>query len=957
MKKRKILYLFPLAALILSGCTFQEAWETSKSWVGNNVYLPVKGWVEKLLGKESKKEEKKDEEQQQPGGDQPGGDQPGGGGEQSGVETIGSLEAPISLSEFVAAVDQHIDYSTVNTNKTVTDKERQYFVKAKVTSNTAMQSSSNEMNYVNLAEDEVAVTGYWILVNESLREMYRDANALKDFEVVIRGFGGLYNKNGTKTYEILKADDDHKAELVKVIQPETVVPVSSVAIEPTEGTVEVGSQINFTATVSPEDATYKTVKWSINEAGEEFATLDNGVVRGIKAGGDAIITATSVADPTKSASATVHVIAEDVEAGVVKDTLTRESTQVEGTTYEDWSGVQGENSDAVYAGQSAGGNNAIQLRSDKSSAGIVSTASGGKIRKVAVLWNSSTSSGRKINIYGSHTAYTEASQLYSENTQGTLLGSIEIGKEVDLKITDDYEYVGVRSNYGALWLDSISFSWKQNVPVEKVELAPKSVELHIGGGDQVEKLSETLTATVTPSTATDKSVTWSVAPEGVVTVENGVVTAVAPGSATVTATAGGKSDTCAVTVIKHVTGVSITENVSVLEGQTTQVQVTVSPDDATNKAYTLSSLDEETATVDQDGTVHGVKEGTTKIKVVTTDGEFEDTCDVEVTKLAVPVTGVEAKDNETDKELTDKHQLQLVANAVPANATESKLLTWTVEDDAPTGCITVSDSGLVTAVKPGTAKVRATSQAHDNLSVVFNITVNKIAVTGVTLDETELALNPEGTAQLTATVLDDDPDYPASYPEVTWTVENASPTGCVTVSNSGLVTAVAAGTATVKATADGKSATCAVTVTYAKGTEQNPYTVAEAKALNPFPTTDIYVSGIVYKVQSFNSKYGSMIYWISDDGTGNSANNDGIELFNGKNGLNTENQQFSSIKDLHPGDEVVVKGKIKKYNSTIELDKDNLLVSKVRPTIESLSLDSTNAKTTRSEERRVGKEC
>ena len=60
----------------------------------------------------------------------------------------------------------------------------------------------------------------------------------------------------------------------------------------------------------------------------------------------------------------------------------------------------------------------------------------------------------------------------------------------------------------------------------------------------------TLTATVTPSNATNKGVTWSVAPEGVVTVADGVVTAVAPGTATVTVTTddGGKTATCAVTV-------------------------------------------------------------------------------------------------------------------------------------------------------------------------------------------------------------------------------------------------------------------------------------------------------------------------------------------------------------------------------------------------------------------------
>lgn len=65
---------------------------------------------------------------------------------------------------------------------------------------------------------------------------------------------------------------------------------------------------------------------------------------------------------------------------------------------------------------------------------------------------------------------------------------------------------------------------------------------------------ETLTATVAPGDATDKTVTWSVEPSGIVTVDDGSVTAVAAGTATVTATAGGKSATCTVTVNEQIRG-------------------------------------------------------------------------------------------------------------------------------------------------------------------------------------------------------------------------------------------------------------------------------------------------------------------------------------------------------------------------------------------------------------------
>ena len=86
------------------------------------------------------------------------------------------------------------------------------------------------------------------------------------------------------------------------------------------------------------------------------------------------------------------------ETTEVTDTLNRAFTGVNGTTYSSWTGTG--TSGAVYAGQSAGGNDAIQLRSKNSNSGIVTTASGGKATKVVVMWNSNTSSGATLDIYG-----------------------------------------------------------------------------------------------------------------------------------------------------------------------------------------------------------------------------------------------------------------------------------------------------------------------------------------------------------------------------------------------------------------------------------------------------------------------------------------------------------------------------------------------------------------------------
>ena len=168
----------------------------------------------------------------------------------------------------------------------------------------------------------------------------------------------------------------------------------------------------------------------------------------------------SVTYLTFTANFTVKVQREAYESTVgASDELTRATTGVGkgSTSYSNWSGKK-VTSDAVYAGNSAGGNDSIQLRSSSSS-GIVTTATGGKIKRVSLVWNSNTASGRKLDVYGKNSAYSAASDLYNASTRGTLLGSIIYGTSTELLVEGSYDYVGVRSNDSAMYLTSITFSY------------------------------------------------------------------------------------------------------------------------------------------------------------------------------------------------------------------------------------------------------------------------------------------------------------------------------------------------------------------------------------------------------------------------------------------------------------------------------------------------------------------
>ena len=170
----------------------------------------------------------------------------------------------------------------------------------------------------------------------------------------------------------------------------------------------------------------------------------------------------------------------------VTDVLNLAFTGVSGTSYDNWSDKTG-TSGAVYAGNSAGGNDAIQLRSNSSNSGIVSTTSGGKITKVVVTWNSNTNNDRTLNVYGSNTAYTSPTELYGSNIVGELIGTIVKGTSTELTITDEYAYIGLRSASGAMYLDEIDITWSTGPAAPSITVAP--TEINIDADEHIEELS------------------------------------------------------------------------------------------------------------------------------------------------------------------------------------------------------------------------------------------------------------------------------------------------------------------------------------------------------------------------------------------------------------------------------------------------------------------------------------
>ena len=184
------------------------------------------------------------------------------------------------------------------------------------------------------------------------------------------------------------------------------------------------------------------------------------------------------------------------------------------------------------------------------------------------------------------------------------------------------------------------------VKVESVSLDEETLSLLVGE-------IATLTETVLPADAEDKDVTWETSDETVATVEGGLVTAIAPGEATITVITvdGEKEDECVVTVdpvIVDVAGISLNKAVvSMLEGDEVQLEVIFEPANASNKNVIWESNDESLVTVDENGLLTGISNitfeaanyATTEapepvtITAISEDGDFEASCKVLISTL------------------------------------------------------------------------------------------------------------------------------------------------------------------------------------------------------------------------------------------------------------------------------------------------------------------------------------
>lgn len=348
----------------------------------------------------------------------------------------------------------------------------------------------------------------------------------------------------------------------------------------------------------------------------------------------------------------------------------------------------------------------------------------------------------------------------------------------DLTIDTQTAYP-IKNGLDNIDIDSTIINSSINVvnPLNKISLGKETSTLNVGD-------TETLTVTYDPEDTTeDKTVTWESSNKDVVSVDNGQVTAKNVGEAVVTAKVGTKTASIKYTVVAPLKGISITGDNSLLKGEEKQLTVVYDPENTTDdKTVTWESLNKDILTVDENGKISGIKEGTAIVKAVVAGKEATK----EITVIEKHIDSVSLSGDDT---ILKGESKRLTATINPEDTTDDKTITWSSDNE---DVLFVDQNGQMRGIKEGTANVKAVVAGKETTK---QITVNEIHIDSITIDgDQEFEMVKNQTKNLSAKI---NPDNTTDDDKnITWT---SNKDDVAKVDNNGKVTALKEGEATITA--------------------------------------------------------------------------------------------------------------------------------------------------------------
>lgn len=591
------------------------------------------------------------------------------------------------------------------------------------------------------------------------------------------------------------------------------IPLQALTMNKTELTLRKGASEKLTVSFEPEDADEKTVTWTSSDS--DVASVKDGKVTALK-GGTTVITA-KAGDKTATCTVKVEEVPlQSISLNQTSITIAKTETQTLNVVYAPVDTTDDKTvtwtsddetvatvKDGVVTGIKAGTAKIIAKVGDKTAVCEVTVNAPLKGITIDPAELSVNKNQSKTITAGFVPADTTDEKTVTWSIDNPEIADIA-ADGVQLTVTGKKQGTAVITATTAAGLTCTCTVTVKEIQISSLKLNTTSSTLEAGETQQLSV--EYLPA----DTTDDKVVTWSSSDSNVATVdEEGVVTAIAGGTAEITATAAnGVTATCKVTVPIHLNGITLqTTTLQLAKGQSSDaLTVNYDPVNTTDdKTVTWTSSDDSVATV-ENGVITGKKEGTATITAKV--GNYTAVCEVTVSEIYLE--GIKlAKD--TPSVLYKGQQHRLSIELVPENTTDEVEFTYKSSNDS---VATVDKDGTVTALKAGKTVITVTT-SDGKYSASYMLDVQEIPLETIVFQKEITSLEEGQTAQLTVLY---NPENTTDTKDIVW---NSSDTTVATISADGLITALKAGTTTITAKVGDKTVSYVLTVTAKKTEDSN----------------------------------------------------------------------------------------------------------------------------------------
>ena len=491
--------------------------------------------------------------------------------------------------------------------------------------------------------------------------------------------------------------------------------------------VPVGKEVGLNYAVLPTDASVKTVLFTVEEGKEDVLTIEDpnrGIVKGLAVGAAQVTVTTAEGGYSDSCAVTVYRAAEKVtitadgydaaaglEAGLTLTlTATVSGEPTYGTVF--WATSDPQTAAVATDGTvTAKAPGTVTVRAslhpfDNTDypADVTAEIKIDIVAGSAAVESVAINEGETVAMFKGETKQLTCTVNPPNASEKTVVWSVTEGADVVSVNADTGEVTALRPGNATVTVTSQSDAAKSASctvtvleAVTAVRLNSDSLQLTLTGDGK----TAILTAEVEPQDATDPTVRWTAVPDGIVSVENGTVTALNAGTATVRAESvsnPGVYDECEVTVISPVTQITLNHSDYPADpgrfevGLDFVLSATVTPGDATDKRLIWSVSPADIVSLDAaTGTVTALKAGTATVTVSAADGfGASASCDITVSPATAAVTKIVL--NRESVNLYKGRSYRLTASVEPPNAAV-KTVTWSLEGGD--GAATISNDGLL----------------------------------------------------------------------------------------------------------------------------------------------------------------------------------------------------------------------------------------------------------------------